>query len=101
MSVRMFRAKIKEDRVETAEKAAKELFAAIEEAKPEGVRYSWCKLADGRTLVLVVDLEDDEKNPLLTMPAFQETMNGLKNEWIAEPLSVEPMTSLGSYRLFY
>ncbi|AUH40617.1 hypothetical protein [Streptomyces sp. CMB-StM0423] len=101
MSVRMFRAKIKEDKVETAEKAAKELFAAIEEAEPEGVRYSWCKLADGRTLVLVVDLADDEKNPLLTMPAFQEAMNGLKNEWISEPLSVEPMTSLGSYRLFY
>ncbi|GAA2679636.1 hypothetical protein ACXZ65_35995 [Streptomyces aculeolatus] len=101
MSVRMFRATIKEDKVETAEKAAQELFAAIEEAGPEGVRYSWCKLTDGRTLVIVVDLEDDEKNPLLTMPAFQKTMNGLKNEWITAPLSVEPMTALASYRLFH
>ncbi|WBB63119.1 hypothetical protein O7599_11570 [Streptomyces sp. WMMC500] len=101
MSIRMFRSTLKEDKVETAEKAAKELFAAVEEAGLEGLRYAWCMLPDRRTLIIVVDLEDDENNPLQTLPTFQETMKGLKGEWLTEPLSLEPLTALGSYRLFH
>ena len=100
MSVRMFRARIKPDKASEVEKAAQELFAAIDAAQPEGVRYTWTKLADGGTYVLMVNLDDDANNPLAALPAFRETMDKLKTEWIAEPLVVEQLTPVGSYRFF-
>jgi hypothetical protein len=51
MSVRMVRAKIKADKAAELEKAAKEMFTAIEAAQPQGVRYASCKLPDGVTYV--------------------------------------------------
>jgi hypothetical protein len=100
MSVRMFRATIKPDRTAELEKAAQELFAALDAAQPEGVRYAWCKLADGTGYVLVVDLDDDANNPLLTVPEFSAVMDKLKNQWVSEPLAVQQMTPIGSYKLF-
>jgi hypothetical protein len=100
MSVRMFRAKIKAGKTAELEKAAKEMFAAIEAAQPQGVRYAWCKLPDGETYVLLVGLDDDANNPLVAVPAFKDVLNSLKNDWIAEPLVVEQLTPVGSYRLF-
>lgn len=100
MSVRMFRAKVKAANATDVESAGKELFAAIEAAQPQGVRYAWCKLPDGQNYVLIVDLDDDGNNPLTAVPAFKEVMDKLKNDWIAEPLAVEQLTPVGSYRLF-
>jgi hypothetical protein len=100
MSVRMFRAKIKVDKTAELEKAAKEMFAAIEAAQPQGVRYAWCKLPDGETYLLLVDLDDDSNNPLAAVPAFKDVQADLKNNWVAEPLVVEQLVPVGSYRLF-
>lgn len=100
MSVRMFRARIKPEHVAEAEQAAQELFAAIAAAEPEGVRYAWNKLPDGETFVLVVHLDDDRANPLLGLPEFKDVMDRLKTQWVAEPLTVEPLTRIASYRLF-
>ena len=62
MSVRMVRAKIKADKAAELEKAAKEMFTAIEAAQPQGVRYASCKLPDGVTYVILLGLDDDENN---------------------------------------
>ncbi|CAL9654089.1 hypothetical protein [Streptomyces sp. enrichment culture] len=100
MSVRMFRAKVKPEKVAEMEAAGKEMFAAIEAAQPKGVRYTWCKLQDGETFLLLVDLEDDDANPLAALSAFTDVMAELKGDWIAEPLTMEQLTPIGSYRLF-
>jgi hypothetical protein len=99
MSVRMVRAKIKPDKIAEMEKASEEMFAAIEAAQPQGVRYASCKLPDGETYVILLELDDDEDNPLLAVPAFMEVQGNVKN-WIAEPPAVEELTPIGSYRLF-
>jgi hypothetical protein len=99
MSVRMVRAKIKADKATEIEKAAKEWFAAIDTAQPDGVRYATCKLPDGVTYVILLDLDSDENNPLQAVPGFNEFQENLKN-WIAEPPAVEQLTPVGSYRLF-
>jgi hypothetical protein len=96
----MFRATVKPEFVADMEAAGKGLFAAIEAAQPEGVRYSWSKLADGVSFVLVVDLEDDAVNPLAGIAEFGAVMAELKGKWIAEPLVMEQLTPVGSYRLF-
>jgi hypothetical protein len=99
MSVRMVRAKIKADKAAELEKAAKEMFTAIEAAQPQGVRYASCKLPDGVTYVILLGLDDDENNPLSSVPAFRDFQENLKT-WIAEPPVVEELTPVGSYRLF-
>jgi hypothetical protein len=99
MSVRMVRAKIKADKTAELEKAVKEMFAAIEAAQPQGVRYASCKLPDGETYVILLELDDDEDNPLFAVPTFREVQDNLKN-WTAEPPVVEQLTPVGSYRLF-
>jgi hypothetical protein len=99
MSVRMVRAKIKTGKTAELEKATQEMFAAIEAAQPQGVRYASCKLPDGETYVILLELDDDNDNPLLAIPAFNEVQDNVKN-WIAEPPVVEQLTLVGSYRLF-
>ena len=56
MSVRMVRAKIKAGKTAELEKAAREMFAAIDAAAPQGVRYASCKLPDGETFVILLEL---------------------------------------------
>src|SRR5690348_17229778 len=99
MSIRMVRAKVKADKVAELEKAAGEMFAAIEAARPQGVRYASCKLPDGETFVILLALDDDEDNPLVAVQAFRDFQENIRN-WIAEPPVAEPLTPVGSYRLF-
>jgi quinol monooxygenase YgiN len=98
MSVRMVRAKIKPDKAAEMEKAARDMFAAIDAAQPQGVRYASSRLADGETYVILLAL-DDESNPLAAVPAFRDFQENLKN-WLAGPPAVEELTPVGSYRLF-
>ena len=84
MSVRMVRAKVKAGKTTEVAKAAKEMFAAIEAAQPQGVRYAACELPDGETYVILLELDDDDNNPLAAVQAFKDYQDNLKN-WIAEP----------------
>ena len=84
MSVRMIRAKVKAGKAADLEKAAQEMFTAIEAAQPQGVRYASCKLPDDVTYVILLGLDDDENNPLGAVPAFRDFQENL-NTWIAGP----------------
>lgn len=99
MSIRMVRATIKADKTADMEKGAREMFAAIEAAQPQGVRYASSRLPDGETYVILLALDDDENNPLGAVHAFREFQENLK-DWIAGPPTVEQLTPVGSYRLF-
>lgn len=99
MSIRMVRATIKADKTADMEKGAREMFAAIEAAQPQGVRYASSRLPDGETYVILLALDDDEDNPLGAVQAFREFQENLK-DWIAGPPTVEQLTPVGSYRLF-
>jgi hypothetical protein len=99
MSVMMIRPKLKPDSAEAAEAAIKTMFAAIEQAKPEGVRYASCKLADGATFVVLLALDDGIGNPLATIAEFREFQRNLK-DWVVEPPTPDQLTVVGSYRLF-
>ena len=72
---------------------------AMPQAAPQGVRYASCKLPDGETFVILLELDDDADNPLVGVPAFRDFQENLKT-WIAEPPVVEELTPVGSYRLF-
>jgi hypothetical protein len=78
---------------------SKEMFAAIEAAAPRGVRYASCKLPDDETFVILLELDDDENNPLSAVPAFRDFQADLPG-WVAGSPVVEQLTPVGSYRLF-
>jgi hypothetical protein len=99
MSVIMIRPEVKADSVEAAEAAIKTMFAAIEEAEPEGVRYASCKLADGVTFVVLLALDDGIANPLGAIPEFREFQQSLK-DWVVQAPTPEQLTVVGSYRVF-
>jgi hypothetical protein len=99
MSVRMVRAKINPAKAGELEKAKAEMFAAIEAAQPQGVRYASCKLPDGETYVILLALDDEEDSPLVAVQAFRDFQENLKN-WLAAPPVAEQLTPVGSYRLF-
>jgi hypothetical protein len=99
MSMTMIRAKVKTESAADVEVAARRMFSAIEQARPRGVRYASCRLADGATFVILLDLEDGSENPLPTLPAFREFQDAL-TEWLAAPLLREQLTVIGSYRTF-
>jgi hypothetical protein len=99
MSVLMVRAKVKPATVPDLESAVKKMFAALDEAQPTGIRYASCRLSDGATFVVLLEVEDGADNPLPALPAFRDFQEGLK-KWVAEPPIAEQLTVIGSYKLF-
>ena len=99
MSVRMIRAKIRDDKTADVEKAVKEVFAALEVAQPQGVHYASWKLADGVTYVILLGLDNDDDNALAAIPAFRDFQAGL-GTWIAGPPAIEELTQIGAYGVF-
>jgi hypothetical protein len=99
MSVQMAQAKIKAESVGDVREATKKMFAAINAAQPEGIRYASLLLPDGDTFVAVVQVDEGVENPIPGFPEFrelQETVEGSR----AEPTSVQSLSVIGSYRLF-
>jgi hypothetical protein len=99
MSVQMAQAKIKAEGVTNVQAAAKKMFAALNDAWPEGIRYAWCLLPDGETFVALVQVDDGVENPLPGLPEFRELQERVEG-WLAEPPNAQPLTVIGSYRLF-
>jgi hypothetical protein len=99
MSVQMVQAKIKAESVADVQAASKKMFAAINTAQPEGIRYASCLLPDGETFVALLQVDDGLENPLPSIPEFREFLEGIEASR-AEPANVQPLTVIGSYRLF-
>jgi hypothetical protein len=99
MSVQMVQAKIKAEGVTDVQAAAKKMFAAIDAAQPEGIRYASCLLPDGETFVALLQVDEGVENPLPGFPEFREFLEGVEDSR-AEPANVQLLTVIGSYRLF-
>jgi hypothetical protein len=99
MSVHMVQSKIKPDSVAGVRTATKKMFAAVDAAQPEGIQYASCLLPDGETFVALLQIDDGVENPLPGFPEFQELLEGVETSR-AEPPDVQPLTVIGSYRLF-
>jgi hypothetical protein len=54
MSVMLFHQKVKDKSVEQAEAAARDLFAALDRMRPEGIRYASTRVADSLTFVALL-----------------------------------------------
>jgi hypothetical protein len=99
MSVHMVEAKIKAESVDDIQAAAEKMFAAVNEAEPEGIRYASCLLPDGETFVAFLQVDEGVENPLPGFPEFREFLEDVEASRAA-PANVQPLTVVGSYRLF-
>jgi len=99
MSVHMVQAKVRAESVADVAAAAKKMFAAIEAAQPAGIRYASSLLPDGETFLALLQIDDGVENPLPEFPEFREFLEGVEASR-AEPADVQPLTVIGSYRLF-
>src|SRR4029079_17725239 len=91
MSVHMVEAKIKRESVTDVQAAAEKMFAAINAAQPEGIRYASSLLPDGETFVALLQVDDRVDNPLPGFPEFREFLEGVEASR-AKLANVQPLT---------
>jgi hypothetical protein len=74
-----------------------EVYAALAETQPEGLRYATLLLADEDTFIHIA-AQDGSDNPLPRLPAFQDFQRDLDSRVLAAP-DVRSATLIGNYRL--
>jgi quinol monooxygenase YgiN len=99
MSVMMIRQKVKDESVEAASAAARELFAVLDEARPTGIRYASTRVADSSTFVILFELADGADDPRTSMPEFARFQEQIQ-DWVEGPPTIERLEVVGSYNLF-
>jgi hypothetical protein len=98
MSVTLLRQKVKDETVEEAEAAVRELFATLDRARPEGLRYASTRVAGTSTFVILTELADGE-DPQPAIPEFSRFLEKLK-DWVVGPPVIEHLDVVGTYDLF-
>jgi hypothetical protein len=99
MSVIMVCQKVKDESVEEAEAAARDLFATLERVRPDGVRYASTRVVDSSTFVILTELADGTEDPRPAIPEFLRFLEQLKG-WVDGPPVIEHLDVVGSYNLF-
>lgn len=99
MDTTIVRYKVKADRAQENKAFIRAVFKALDDDKPEGLRYvSFC-LADGVSFVHIAVVEGDD-NPLQQTPAFGEFVADIADR-CEEPPVASKAEIVGSYRLFW
>lgn len=99
MNATMIRVKMRPEHAADLEATVTHFFAALQDIRPRGIRYASCRLPDGATYVILLEVEEGFENPLPALAEFQAFQAALRR-WIAEPPVTEMLTVVGSYRLF-
>jgi hypothetical protein len=81
MSVMMVRQKLKDDSVEEAEAAVRELFATLDRLRPAGLRYASTRVADTSTFVILIELADGLQDPARRSPSSGGSWSSSRAGW--------------------
>ncbi len=95
MPVLFIRYQVAERSIPEVTSAVKAAFAAIEAAKPAGIRYAYYR--KGTELIGLVELDEGIENPLLGIPAARELQAAVARNVLGEPPAPQPLEVLGSY----
>jgi hypothetical protein len=98
MPTLMVRYQTAEDGVDDVVEAVEKAFAAINEQRPDGIRFSYWHRAGSTEFLALLELDDDVQNPLLTIDAAEELRSVIAKWVIGDPPAPQPLTLLGSYR---
>lgn len=94
----MVRYRVKPDRVGENEELIRAVFAELEHASPDGLRYASFKQEDGVSFVHIASIEAD-RNPLAELPAFKAFTADIRDRCDEPPVAVE-LSQIGRYRMF-
>jgi hypothetical protein len=97
MPVQLLRFTAIPGRADELSDAIEAAFAAIHEAKPEGIRYDYYRVAGSDDYVAVVELADGADNPLFAIPAAQELRAVVARHAAAGPPAPASAQVLGRY----
>ena len=93
----VIRYKTKPEAAERNAELVKAVFAELQAARPEGVRYLTLRLDDD-SFVHIVENADDGPSLLPTLKAFQAFQNGIR-ERCTEPPAPRGAVVVGNYRM--
>jgi hypothetical protein len=74
------------------------VFAELNAAHPEGIRYLSLRLEDDMFIHIVETTTEDGSSALTRLPAFQAFQSGIR-ERCAEPPLVRAVAIVGNYRM--
>jgi hypothetical protein len=92
----MVRYKVKPERVTENEELVRAVYAELQDAQPDGLRYATFRLEDGVTFVHLASTEEGQ-NPLSAVGAFQRFQENIRDR-CDEPPVVMQLSEIGSYR---
>jgi hypothetical protein len=93
----LIRYKTKPEAADRNTELVKAVFAELQAARPEGVRYLTLRLEDD-SFVHIVENSDDGPSLLPTLKAFQAFQNGIRERCI-EPPAPRGAVVVGNYRM--
>src|SRR5262245_65927569 len=99
MSVVMVRQKVRDGSLEEAEAAVRDLFATLDRARPEGLRYASTRVVDSSTLVILTELAEGIEDPRPAMPGYPRFLDKLK-EWGGGLRVIDHLVVVSSGTLF-
>jgi len=97
MARRLIRYRTRPDASDTNAALIAAVFAELEAARPDGVRYLSLRLDDD-TFVHIVETAADDGSVLPRLAAFQAFQSGIR-ERCAEPPQVRQAAVVGNYRM--
>jgi hypothetical protein len=101
MKTTIVRYKLKAGKAEENRQYVSNVFAELDNKKPDGLRYVSFQLDDELSFVHIAVVEsDDGKNPLAETDAFKEFVADLKDRCDEPPVATSA-DIVGSYRLFW
>lgn len=98
MTLQVVRYTARPEQAEETETAIRDLFAAVETARPQGIRYLAARIADRPDFLMLLHLAEGVLNPLPGIPEAAAFRRRLAARAVAPP-APEPATVLGSYRM--
>jgi len=100
MSTHVIRYRLKPECAADNESLVKQVFAALHRARPQGLRYTCFKSADGLNYMHVVSHgSPDSRDVLTSLPEFKAFSSGVAQRCEEPPQRVE-MAIVGAYGAF-
>ena len=94
----VIRYKAKPEAADRNTELVKAVFAELQAARPEGVRYLTLRLEDDSFVHIVETSAEDGSSPIPKLKAFQEFQNGIRERCL-EPPAPRNATVVGNYRM--
>ena len=94
----LIRYKAKPEAAERNVELVKAVFAELQAAQPDGVRYLTLRLEDDSFVHIVETSAEDGSSAIPKLKAFQEFQNGIRDRCV-EPPAPRSATIVGNYRM--